>query len=74
MGTTVDELASAVLESVNAGARVINLSVGSIAGFFGSAPSGGPFSLPFVQEKNEEQKQSRDQEREQDGSILGHRR
>ncbi|MEU5430695.1 S8 family serine peptidase [Streptomyces olivoreticuli] len=29
LGTTVDELASAVLESVDAGARVINLSVGS---------------------------------------------
>ncbi|NWF29719.1 hypothetical protein HW130_26265 [Streptomyces sp. PKU-EA00015] len=40
-----------------------------IAGFFGSAPSGGPFPLPFVQEKNEEQKQSQDQEREQDGST-----
>ncbi|MFI2371905.1 hypothetical protein [Streptomyces sp. NPDC018833] len=42
-----------------------------IAGFFGSAPSGGPFSLPWGQEKNEEQKQSQDQkqEGEQDGSA-----
>ncbi|MEU2026227.1 S8 family serine peptidase [Streptomyces sp. NPDC016469] len=29
LGTTVDELASAILESINAGARIINLSVGS---------------------------------------------
>ncbi|GGW48522.1 hypothetical protein GCM10010381_37430 [Streptomyces xantholiticus] len=40
-----------------------------IAGFFGSAPSGGPFSLPWVQEKNEEPKPSQEQKQEQDGST-----
>lgn len=29
LGTTVDELASAILESIDAGARIVNLSVGS---------------------------------------------